>query len=259
MSRTQSVLILLVMWVGGFGLATSSHAEWIIDLYGGGGLVKNGDVSITRSTPSAGISTPQIEATLSDVDVDDMFTGGLRVGYWFKTAPRLLGIDFGLGLDLFYFPLDVPAQTARAQSNVDIEISIGGERIVVEAGVDQPLTIPDIDVQNSAVIAPEFMIRRAFLPSAAFPNGRLQPYLTLSPALLGTGDGPNFSVGFKASGGLAWSLTKHIAVLAEYRFTYFEFDTDDATLLVEGVVITRPEIKTDLTTHFVVAGLSFRF
>jgi hypothetical protein len=30
-------------------------------------------------------------------------------------------------------------------------------------------------------------------------------------------------------------------------------------LLVEGVVIEQPDIEADLKTHFVVAGVSFRF
>jgi opacity protein-like surface antigen len=109
------------------------------------------------------------------------------------------------------------------------------------------------------VIAPEIMLRRPLLTSPAFPNGRLQPYMTVAPALLLTDYDPNITVGIKAGAGLAWQFYRHVALVAEYRFTYFEFDTNNATLLVEDVMIEQPDIEADLQTHFIVAGVSFRF
>ena len=70
---------------------------------------------------------------------------------------------------------------------------------------------------------------------------------------------PNITVGIKTGAGLAWQFHRYVALMVEYRFTYFEFETDSANLLVEGVVIQSPDIEADLHTHFVVAGVSFRF
>jgi opacity protein-like surface antigen len=251
----------LWMWaiVAWLCAAPPATAEWMIDLYGGGGFVNNTDVSITRDTAADDISTASIDAHLKNVDIDDFPTGGLRLGYWFATRDQLLGFDVGLSLDLFYYALKIPSQSVRANSNVRIEVAIEDERFVIEPGEDQSIDLPSLDTDDTAVIAPEIMLRRPLLISPAFPNGRLQPYITFAPALLFTDYDPNISVGIKVGAGLAWQLHRHFALVAEYRFTYFEFDTDSATLLVEGVVIEQPDIEADLKTHFIVAGVSFRF
>lgn len=160
---------------------------------------------------------------------------------------------------MFYFPLRIPARTVRADSNVRIEVTIEGERFVLEPGEDQPVDLPAIDAADTAVVAPDVMLRLPLLVSPAFPHGRIQPYLTIAPALLFTDDDPVTSVGVKAGAGLAWQFHEHFGLMAEYRFTYFEFDTNNANLLVEGVTIRQPKIEADLTTHFIVAGISFRF
>ncbi|MDH3601536.1 MAG: porin family protein, partial [Candidatus Tectomicrobia bacterium] len=186
-------------------------------------------------------------------------TGGLRLGYWFDTRDQLFGFDVGVGLDMFYYALKIPAQSVRANSNARIEVAIEDERFVIEPGEDQPVDLPSLDTDDTAVIAPEIMLRRPLLISPAFPNGRLQPYITFAPAFLFTDYDPNISVGVKVGAGLAWQFHRHFALVAEYRFTYFDFETNSANLLVEGVVIEQPDIEADLKTHFVVAGVSFRF
>jgi opacity protein-like surface antigen len=111
---------------------------------------------------------------------------------------------------------------------------------------------------NSAVTSIELMLRRPFGVSSAFPHGRVQPYMTIAPALLFNDDNPGITVGVKAGAGLAWQVHKHIALLAEYRFTHFRFKTTNATVRVEGTVIQHPDIETDLDTHFLLAGISIR-
>ena len=239
--------------------AQPATAEWIIDLYGGGGFVNNADVSIKRTTVMDDISTASIDATLKNVDIDNFPTGGLRLGYWFDVRDQLFGFDMGLSLDMFYYALKIPSQSVRANSNVRIEVAIEDERFVIEPGEDQSVELPSLDTDDTAVIAPDIMLRRPLLISPAFPHGRLQPYITFAPALLFTDYDPNITVGVKAGAGLAWQFHRHFALVAEYRFTYFEFETDNANLLVENVVIKQPDIEADLKTHFVVAGVSFRF
>ncbi len=259
MFRTRPDSILFVVLIGWFYLATPVRAGWIVDLYGGGGFVNNTEVSITRDTTSDGLSIPFIDAALKDVELDKMITGGLRLGYWFNFGDDLLGFDLGLSLDMFYFPLQIPSQTVQANSNVAIEVTIEGERISVEAGDDQPLNLPEINTPGSVVVAPELMLRQSLLSSPAFPHGRLQPYVTIAPGLLLTDAKPRVSVGIKAGAGLVWQVHRFVGLMAEYRLTHFQFRTDDANLVVEGVTIKGPKIEADLTTHFIVAGISLRF
>ena len=58
--------------------AQPATAEWLVDLYGGGGFVNKTDVSIKRNTAMDDISAASIDATLKNVDIDDFLTGGLR-------------------------------------------------------------------------------------------------------------------------------------------------------------------------------------
>lgn len=250
--------LMLTLMLGGLFAATPAQAEWFADLYGGGGFFQQHDISIQRDTADAGISVTAIDATLQDVDLDEGFSGGLRLGYWFDTRHRAWGFDLGLGLDMFYFPLRVSEQAARASANADIDIVISGERITIPAGEDQAVELPEIDAA-SAVLAPELMIRYALLVDDRFPRGQVQPYMTIGPAILFTDEGPTVTVGVKAGAGLSWQFWRHLALLVEYRFTHFDFETTEANLVVENVVIRNPEIKTALDTHFVVAGLSLRF
>ncbi len=238
--------------------ADPSRAEWFIDVYGAIGFVNNDDISTTRATATEDISVTAIDATLKNVEIDDLLTGGLRFGYWFDTT-AVLGLDIGLGLDAFYFPLAAPSQTVRTASNVDIEISVAGERFVIPAGEDQDVRLPSIDADDTAVVAPELLLLRPFLTTSAFPHGRLQPYLTIAPALLISDTDPEITVGIKIGAGLQWWFHKHLALLAEYRFTHFALTINDSNLLVENVIIRRPDIEVDLLTRFIVAGLSLRF
>ena len=256
--RIIAVHVMLALMLGAVIAAAPAQAEWFADLYGGGAFFHSDDISIERDAADAGISVSSIDATLRDVDLDDRFSGGLRLGYWFDFRRRMAGFDLGVGLDMFYFPLRVAKQTARASSNADINVSISGERFTIPAGEDQAVDIPQLHA-DSAVLAPELMLRYGLVVSERFPHGQLQPYLTIGPAILFTASDATVTVGIKTGAGLAWQFWRHLALLLEYRFTHFEFETDDGNVVVENVAIFDPEIETTLNTHFIVAGLSLRF
>ena len=256
--RIMTVHLMLTLMLVAFFAAAPAQAEWFADLYGGGGFFNSDDITIERDTADAGISVSSLDATLHDVDLDDRFSGGLRLGYWFDTRRLMAGFELGLGLDMFYFPLRVSKQTTRASANADIDISISGERITIDAGDDQEVEIPEIDAA-SAVLAPELMLRYGFFANDRFPHGQVQPYLTIGPAILFTTDEPTATVGLKAGAGLSWQFWRPLALLVEYRFTHFEFETNDGNLVVENVAIRNPEIETTIDAHFIVAGLSLRF
>src|SRR5262249_7803052 len=105
--------------------------------------------------------------------------------------------------------------------------------------------------------------------SPQFPKGRLQPYLTVGPAVFfATAKGsPNVrppgnqthhdtTVGVKAGVGTTWMITPHIGIFGEYRFTHFspkfDFDSD-----VPG--FSKTKVETDVNTHHVLVGVTFRF
>ena len=110
------------------------------------------------------------------------------------------------------------------------------------------------------------MLRFPLLKSPQFPNGQLQPYITVGPAIFvaHAEDSRNFepsnqddtdaSVGVKVGAGVAWLFTKNIAVFGEYRYTHFspEFTFRDD-------VLGNAKLSADVNTHYVLVGASFRF
>src|SRR6266436_9803429 len=62
------------------------------------------------------------------------------------------------------------------------------------------------------------------------------------------------SVGVKVGAGVAWQFTKNIAMFGEYRFTHFspEFTFRDD-------VLGNATLSTDVNTHYLLVGVSFRF
>lgn len=253
--KPRRIMGLMLVWL--IGSAQLTSAEWFVDLYGGGGFVQNNDVSIEKDVTGQGLSVSFIQAVLKDLDIDEFATGGLRVGYWFNTG-RAIGLDVGLGFDAFVFQLDTSSQTVRSNANVEIEMGVANERFVIPAGNGQTTQLPSIKGDPTAVVSFEFMLRRPLLTSSQFPQGRLQPQLTVAPALLFTDTDFAITLGVKVGAGLAWQFHPHIALFVEYRFTYFQLDVRDTALLVEGVVIRNPDVEIDLFTHHVIAGLSFR-
>ena len=110
------------------------------------------------------------------------------------------------------------------------------------------------------------MLRYPLMKSAKFPNGQLQPYITVGPAIFvaHAEDSQNFepsnqtdsdtSVGVKVGAGVAWQFTKTIAMFGEYRFTHFspEFTFRDD-------VLGSANLRTDVNTHYLLVGVSLRF
>jgi LysM repeat protein len=234
--------------------AHPATAEWFIDVYGGVGLVEKNDVSIEKDTTGEGLSVSSISVTLQEVEVDEFATGGLRAGYWF-TGFRPLGLNFGLGFDAFLFQLQMSSQTVKSDSNVDVTLQIGDEEVTIRAGDNRSTRLPAMDTLLSVVMSAELMLRRPFLTSAHYPHGRVQPYVTLAPALLFTDEDLSASIGLKAGAGLAWQWHRAFALFAEYRFTHFELEYDDTAVVVEGVTSSNPKVEFDLTSHYLLAGL----
>lgn len=230
------VVILLVL-LAVLLLPGPARAEWFFDAYAGRSTTERADVDI-RGFSVAGVP---VQASLLDVEPEDSPLFGVRAGYWFGFLPEV-----GIGVDVFHFRPDVRRQRVTATAAVSGRIL--DEPLTVS--VAGPTTIPSADLP-AIVVGADLLLRWRFLTTADIPNGRLQPYLALGPAWLVTDpDDLGTTLGFKAAGGFAWQFHRHLAVFGEYRFTRFRPDDVESGGL---------RYSTDVNTHHVLGGISFRF
>jgi opacity protein-like surface antigen len=167
------------------------------------------------------------------------------VGYWFSSIPF-----FGMGLDVFYMEPDIKQQSA----------SLGG--------VSGQLF--SMDIRTIAIGFDVIKLRAPLAVSDEFPHGRIQPSLTLGPALFISEikDSNNFNppnqsqsdtrVGFKGNAGATLMLTKAIGLFAEYRFTYYHVEEPFSTTGVLPGSINNVNTNSDLMVHAVIGGLTVR-
>jgi opacity protein-like surface antigen len=225
-------LLMLASAVGWLAVAAPAAAEWFGDFYLGGAFTEKHDVD-TNADPA--------RVTTLDVTFDNSFAGGIRGGYWF---PFELGpVNFGVGLDLSHFRPNISRQNRTFCSNVCV------------SGV-----FDDLDLSVWAV-GIDAMFRFPLLKSSKFPRGQLQPYITVGPAIFvaHAEDSNNFqpsrqsnddtALGVKVGAGVAWHFTPVIAMFGEYRFTHFSPE----------FTFGGTDVSTDLNTHWVLVGVSFRF
>jgi hypothetical protein len=174
--------------------------------------------------------SPTGATTLKHIRFNRSSGYGLRIGYWFDFASYV-----GVSLDVSHFrPDTVPSSLKR---------------------LDLYMTPMAFDL----------MLRWPLLPTDAIPRGRLQPYLTVGPAiaLAEAKDTTNlmptdqyetdFPLGVQVAAGLVWQFYPHVALFAEYRYTHFSpefrFRTPPGS--------TR--LRFDLDTRYPLAGISVRF
>src|SRR5438309_2737813 len=110
-------------------------------------------------------------------------------------------------------------------------------------------------------------LRWPLLTSPEFPKDQRHPDFTDGPALCMTRakDTTNFtpnnqsvtdtSVGVKVGTGVAWQFFEHVALFGEYRFTHV---STEPTFFSAISSIPVP-LKTDLNSHHLIGGVSFRF
>jgi opacity protein-like surface antigen len=162
-------------------------------------------------------------AASGDVEYASSVTVGGRAGWW-------IGKYLGVGLDVFHFDSDL--------KNSSIE-------------------------QGNLAIAFDLMARLPLLANEGMPQGRLQPYVTVGPAIFvsdqkspGFTHGESASVGFKGGAGLKFLFTKHFGLFGEYRYTYFKPTQDFETT---GSAPSTGEITQRIGTHHFVGGLAIHF
>ena len=218
--------------------AARASAEWFGDLYAGAAFTENHDLKLTFVT---------MDFNLTDLRFDRAVTFGGRAGYWFERLPYL-----GLALDVSHFQPDIGAQEATV---------CGPSGCFIDPNVRFSLSV--------TIVSLDAMVRWPLLTNSQFPHGRLQPYLTVGPAIffatgkdLITTGGPTTRsdstvvLGPKVGAGLLWQLNPTIALFAEYRFTHFTPEFTFHDVFVSGSI---DKVTTTLNTHHLMAGLSLRF
>ena len=220
-----------------------ASAEWFADVYGGAAHTPRSDVTLTVNNPA---STPA-DHVFHNVKWDDSLVYGGRVGYWFETIPW-----FGVGLDVFHFKADIPTQM--------VPLTVRGATVTA--------TLQEIDFSITGLAFDVVRLRLPLLVSEERPRGRLQPYLTIGPALFFTRaqnttnseliinqKATDTALGFKVGTGASWQIHKYVAVFGEYRFTHFRAEPV-FTSSSSGIPIP---LGSDINTHQLLAGISFRY
>ena len=104
-----------------------------------------------------------------------------------------------------------------------------------------------------------------------YTGDRLQPYIGVGPGLFlsdtkvdiqlsgqdKTSSDTTVDIGLDTRAGLAWRLFKSLAVIGEYRFTYFEGNYDDK--VSSGGTQTEVKVNTKNYVHHFLVGVSYRF
>lgn len=238
--RVKVLLVLAMLLVWATTAAGPAWAEWMVDFYLGTATTQSNDFTLKG---------PGTNVTFKNVDFDTTVSFGGRAGYWFEGLPVL-----GAGVDFYYFRADMGDQTVSASGPTPTG----------------PLAEPAFKLVDTelgvASISFDLMLRAPFLASREYPRGQLQAYLTAGPTLFVArlDDPSNFSGstsesatdtswGIKVGAGLAWQFQRISALFVEYRFTHF---SPEFEFSVSG---QRLKLETDVNTHSVVYGISFRF
>lgn len=242
-----------------FALAPcGAAAEGFFDVFVGGSWTETTDVVIDSDIAVAGPGIAvgaDLSARLDDVRTHGGFTGGLRGGYYFESVPV---VDIGIGLDVTFLPLPVPAQTVQGTANGTIVIDIAGDRDTLTIPASGPVQMPDIYLGTVTFGLPLF-VRYPMFVTESRPRGWLQPYMQVGPALVLTNESRAVIPGPLVGGGLAFLPLRHLGLFVEYRYTSFESVFKLGDVEVGGQKIGTAKTEVDLFTHRVLAGVSFRF
>jgi len=234
----------IYVWIA-LTLATAhpAFAEFEFSVYGGASFTPKIDITVTF--PQSSISIPSVK-------VDDSFTGGVKVGYWFSKSTAA---SVGFGLDGFYFAPKIEQQTVPSTTNFQ-GITFQNSSTV------SPLTLETFGIGIDV-----FKLRLHLLEEKNFPMGRLQPQLSVGPSVfvVNVKDTTNFapnnqqqhqtSVGIKAGAGVQFLITEYLGVFTEYRYTRYSMNVTFRT----PDNVPSQNMRADISTHHLVAGLSLHF
>lgn len=235
--RCAGVLVIMTLWVV---LPSNVGAEWFLEPYAGLTYTSQSDADVSANGGGTALS-----GEFKDVDYDDSITIGIRLGRWLESVEYL-----GFALDIFGFRPDVKAQTATFSGTGSATV---GSDIIVATGSTQAL-IGEIDAKVLG-FSGDVMLR--LLPADRTPTtfGEIHVYVTAGPAvyLASLKSKTDTVFGFKGGAGFTWLINSQTGFFVEYRYTHFSPDFQ----IKSGSV--KMNIDSDISTHHIIAGLSFRF
>ena len=225
MRRTASMPAALLALALVLSLASRADAEVFLDVYAGYSLTRDSDIE-TRLDGT--------DRTFQDVEFDESFTVGGRVGYWFGLVPFL-----GLALDVSYFRPDIGSQNVATSTGARAELG-RTDLHVIGVGPQALVRIPLPIVKPYVFAGPAVFITVAYATGETF-------------GVPGDPTGAEATIGLMAGAGVRFVLFGVVGVFAEYQFTRFspEFEFQSAG--------ARRRVETDIETHHAVVGATIQF
>ena len=234
-------------------LAPVARAEFYFAGYLGASFTQSSDVEISDNTTrffTFGTFSTQVSPfslTLKDVGRETSLMGGGKLGYWFDGFPNL-----GIEADGYHFSPD------SERNNVPITGNIAG--VPVPAGTTVSLGANRASI---AVLGFHLVGRLRFLQSSELPNGRLQPYLGVGPAIF-FADVSTFgaahrdtTVGVQALAGLKVFLSRRVSLFGEYKFSHVSPELDFFPTITSPTKSTK--VTVDLNSHHLYGGVALHF
>ena len=228
--KKLAVFLLVPVFSLGMIFNQSAHAE----SYFGGSI----GIALPSDVDDIKLSSGAATGTITDLDADNSFTYGFKVGHYFKSIPWL-----GVEINFQQSDPDVDQQNATATGTL-------GTFTAAATGQGR------IDVNHLTTIGFLAMLRP--VENKIF---NLEPYLGLGLGvnIVSLGEGTAYSaagvksgaenlgsdtdVGFLLSAGLNYEITDHIKAYGEYKYTQsnfesttggvkYEYDVDGSTLML---------------------------
>jgi opacity protein-like surface antigen len=243
------------------GTAGPAHAELYLAVFGGTAFSESKTTETRLDLTNALGTTTVLDGNFDDVDFHDSFLVGAKLGYFF-TRP-LLGGHFGSELEFYYTEPYASSQT----------VTFSGTMLGAPTTTQLSLQSVSFEVFTVAL---NLLYRLPLFTSAAYPNGRVQPYIGVGAgafiATMETRTSPfdsntrikdtDVQPGVQVLGGLKVFLFRNVALFAEYRFAQtdeFTFDFE-AQGTVGGIPMTETaRDRSDLTQHQAAFGLAIHW
>jgi len=176
-------------------------------------------------TDISGKTTAGVEGTLTDLDPENGFSYGVKLGHYFENTPWL-GVEF----DFYQRAPDIDQQTATAtgtagiygatvgQIKVDVDSSTTfGFLVMLRANEEQSKNLFNLEPS----LGVGFGVNTIDLADAS-------TFTTAGAAVGSTNLGSDTQIGFLISAGLKYKINDKIKAYGEYKFTESSFEVTGA-------------------------------
>jgi opacity protein-like surface antigen len=209
--------------------------EFFVGSFLGAGFIPNTTWDYRTPSPSP------LNTAASSMKIDPGITGGIKLGYFFDSAPNL---------------------------GIEAEGSIGTQHQPSQSVSLNPAihwsTTGSVKSQDMLVwtMAFHFLGRWGFFQTPEVPFGRLQPYVGLGPGLVmlyaPADSAKNFSLEFEA--GLRYMFTKNLGGFVEYKLSQqWQVELESQQLFLNNFGFTASKAVFNVTRNQIVLGLSYHF